>query len=375
MSVKFVTLVVVCTLLCMVIPSGSLRAAQTDALIGTHWELVSYGSAGAPIPVVAGSAITLEFRAENEAAGSGGCNSFSSRYTISGAAITFSAIVSTRKACADDLMKQEQAFFDALGLATRYTLTTDTLIMLYGDKRELTFRRVAALAGSQWKLVSLGPLEAQVPVVAGSTVTLGFQVDGQAGGSGGCNIYGGSYSVNGDQITFSAVISTLRACTDEAVTTQEAEFFDALQAARRFTVTADQLVILYGDTQALTFTRVDPLAQTSWQLVWFATALDRTPALPNVAITLEFGTENRVSGFAGCNTYNGTYQAERGTITLSRMLRTLRACRDEAVMAQEDVYLKALASARGFTVTGDQLIIAYGNAQGLVFTRVGVAAN
>src|ERR687896_597449 len=53
------------------------------------------------------------------------------------------------------------------------------------------------LVGTDWRLVSLGPPGAETDVVTGTTVTLRLGEDGRAGGSTGCNTYGGTYEVRG----------------------------------------------------------------------------------------------------------------------------------------------------------------------------------
>ncbi|HLF26931.1 MAG TPA: META domain-containing protein [Anaerolineae bacterium] len=108
-----------------------------------------------------------------------------------------------------------------------------------------------SLANTHWMLESFGALGAETPVVEGSSVTLEFGADGQAGGSGGCNSYGGPYQVQGDTLTFGEITSTLRACEDESIMQQEAEYFEALRSASTFELTGGNLTIFYGDGQAL----------------------------------------------------------------------------------------------------------------------------
>lgn len=113
-----------------------------------------------------------------------------------------------------------------------------------------------ALAGSEWLLVSFGPVGAEEPVVAGSEITLSFVTGGQAGGSGGCNSYGGSYQVDGSKVTFGEIVSTLMACADEAVNEQEGRYLAALGAATSFEMRGDSLTIHYDEGQgALNFIR------------------------------------------------------------------------------------------------------------------------
>jgi heat shock protein HslJ len=117
------------------------------------------------------------------------------------------------------------------------------------------------LAGTEWTLVSFGAPEAEAPVVAGTEVTLAFVPDGQAGGSSGCNGYSAEYEVQDNTVRFGEVVSTLRACEDEAIMQQEQQFFEALTTASSFELAADQLTIFFGDDQnVLNFVPTDAVA-------------------------------------------------------------------------------------------------------------------
>lgn len=107
------------------------------------------------------------------------------------------------------------------------------------------------LVGTQWTLVSYGTPGAETPVVEGSEVTLTFQGDGQAVGSGGCNSYGGPYVVEDGVLSFGEVVSTLMACLDEQVMEQEQQYLRALQTAVQYELAADQLTIFYEGGQSV----------------------------------------------------------------------------------------------------------------------------
>lgn len=108
------------------------------------------------------------------------------------------------------------------------------------------------LVNTHWTLVSFGGADNQVnPVIASSTVTLQFEPEGRAGGSGGCNSYGAAYQVQGNQVSFSEIISTMMACADPSVNEQEQRYFQALQSAGAFKLDGDQLKIWYGDGQSV----------------------------------------------------------------------------------------------------------------------------
>lgn len=79
----------------------------------------------------------------------------------------------------------------------------------------------ASLAGS-WKLTSYGPANAPTPAVADAEAGLTFKEDGTLTGNSGCNGFGGSYTVDGDQVTFKDIVSTLMACDDPRMAQEEA---------------------------------------------------------------------------------------------------------------------------------------------------------
>ncbi len=87
--------------------------------------------------------------------------------------------------------------------------------------------------------------------------------------------------------------------------------------------------------------------------------------LPGTEITaiLQGGT---VSGSAGCNTYNATYQIEGNNITIGPATATGTAC-EEATMIQETEYLTALQAATSYRVNNNQLQLA-GGTQPLTYT-------
>lgn len=100
------------------------------------------------------------------------------------------------------------------------------------------------LTGTEWRLVSIGPAGSEAGLVAGTTVTLKFGEDGRASGSTGCNSYGGTYQVRGDNISFGRLVSTRRACLDQNANQQEQRFLSALEAANRFRLSSNRLTIL-----------------------------------------------------------------------------------------------------------------------------------
>jgi heat shock protein HslJ len=97
-----------------------------------------------------------------------------------------------------------------------------------------------------WELVSYGSTANPTPAAAGVDTSITFASNGQVTGNVGCNSFSGNYSVNGPQITFEPIISTLMACEDP-VGTQEAEVFRVFTGIVNFQVAGDTLTITTED--------------------------------------------------------------------------------------------------------------------------------
>jgi len=109
----------------------------------------------------------------------------------------------------------------------------------------------ASLIGS-WKLVSYGPADAQIPALEGTEAALTFNEDGTVTGDSGCNGMGGSYTVEGDQITFSEIVSTLMLC--DLLMEQEEAIHIVLADTSTYKIEGNTLTLTNND-MALVLTR------------------------------------------------------------------------------------------------------------------------
>ena len=107
----------------------------------------------------------------------------------------------------------------------------------------------AALIGT-WKLGASGE-----GVVAGVESTLILTEAGEALGSGGCNNFRASYSLDGGTFRFGPIAATRRACPPPQMQ-QETAFFAALDATRAARVEDGALILL--DTAGATLLRLEP---------------------------------------------------------------------------------------------------------------------
>jgi heat shock protein HslJ len=102
-----------------------------------------------------------------------------------------------------------------------------------------------SLQGS-WTITSYGPQGATTPVVEDSQASLSFNSDGTITGSSGCNGFGGEYKVDGDQVVFSGMASTLMACSDPLMT-QEGSVFQVLNGTATYKIDGSKLTITNAD--------------------------------------------------------------------------------------------------------------------------------
>jgi heat shock protein HslJ len=103
------------------------------------------------------------------------------------------------------------------------------------------------LAGTRW---TLSQLNGQAPVrgLGDATPTLEFAAgEPRASGNGGCNQFSGPYTQDGASLRFGPLVSTRRACADEAANRQETAYLRALESTTRFTATAELLTLYAGD--------------------------------------------------------------------------------------------------------------------------------
>ena len=108
-----------------------------------------------------------------------------------------------------------------------------------------------SLAGTKWSLASSGRPGLEKPVLAGSTITLAFDAEGQAAGSAGCNRYSAPYEVQLNRITFGKITRSLMACTQAGFEQQEQQYLQALETPVRYTLFEDRLTIWYAGGQAV----------------------------------------------------------------------------------------------------------------------------
>jgi heat shock protein HslJ len=110
--------------------------AAPPVLAGTAWRLEDLAGAG----VIDRARASLEFPDTGRVSGSASCNRFTGSVTVSGAAISFGPLATTRKICPEALMNQETRYLQALASAARFEVR-DAFLYLHTAAGPLRFVR------------------------------------------------------------------------------------------------------------------------------------------------------------------------------------------------------------------------------------------
>jgi heat shock protein HslJ len=244
----------------------------------------------------------------------------------------------------------------------RFTVTLLALALLVW--LPAAFAQAEDPTGTQWQLVSID----SAPVLADTNITLSLNANGQAGGSSGCNSYGGSYTISAGSITISDLFSTMMACLDDGIMQQETAYLAALQTATQIERSGETLTITYSEGQQLVFAAFDPLLGTQWQLI----EIDGTPVIADTTITLEFRFGQQVVGSGGCNSYGGVYILLTGTgLNFDSLISTKMACIGEDIPEQESAFLSTLQTTAFYEMQGDRLTLWTAADQSMTFVLTG----
>ena len=100
-----------------------------DGLAGTSWTVSGVNTGGAVESSALTGALNARFADDGTVSGSGGCNTFSGRYTDDNDRISITQLQSTEIGCEPARSTLETQYFAALGRATTYELTPTTLTL------------------------------------------------------------------------------------------------------------------------------------------------------------------------------------------------------------------------------------------------------
>lgn len=216
-----------------------------------------------------------------------------------------------------------------------------------------------AFEGALWRLASVAHTDGQLHAVPDSVEATATFASGSVSGSGGCNRYTTSYTVDAGKLAIGLAASTMMACP-EPQTAVEQPFMAALAATRAYQIEDGQLSLLdAGGRKIATFKAWQPVALKG--ITWRATVYNNgrgaaVSLIDGSEITATFGADGVLSGSAGCNHYRAAYVTRGSSITIQAPAATRGTCSSpDGVMRQESEYLKALPTAATYAIQGRQL--------------------
>jgi heat shock protein HslJ len=186
-----------------------------------------------------------------------------------------------------------------------------------------------------------------------------FLANGHVAVQADCNRVAGTYTANGDHLAITLGPSTLAACPPGSLGD---EFVKQLVNISSYLFKGENLILeIKMDSGSMIFAPSVPagLPGTSWEVLSYNNGREAVVGLlTGTDINLNFGTDGKASGNAGCNSYSGDYQTSGKTLKVGSLTGTRMFCdKPSGVMDQEKQYLEALQSAATFEIAGDTLTI------------------
>ncbi len=213
----------------------------------------------------------------------------------------------------------------------------------------------ADLVGPVWVLSTLNN-RAPLP---NTMISAEFSAEGVVSGSAGCNNYNTSYSVDGDSISFGEQIASTQKLCPAPENLQEQGYFQALSDAETFAIDGEELVLRDADGNdiAVYAAQSQAMEGSSWQVISYNNGREAVVSVTiGTEITANFGEDGQLTGNAGCNDYNASYEVDGESISIGPAAATRKLCAEpEGIMAQEAEYLAALETAATFRIEANSM--------------------
>lgn len=196
--------------------------------------------------------------------------------------------------------------------------------------------------------------------------------DNKVSGFAGCNNFMGTYTLKGDTLTFAPLATTRKACPDADI--NEADVLKAFSEVATVSLENGKLSFLNAkkevvavfakiekkkaeEAATLTDAKTPEIVEKYWKLKTLngeAVTMAENQQKENYFMLKAKDTQ--VRGFAGCNTFNGTYTLEnKNQISFEKMATTMKACPDLEI--NESEFLSVFGAATSYTLNDDQLVL------------------
>ena len=209
-------------------------------------------------------------------------------------------------------------------------------------------------------------------LVAGTRIRLEFRQD-TLGAAAGCNTFGATFHIDGAILRISGGATTEMGC-DQPRHDQDEWLFGLLGSSPTLALAGDQLTVTAGTTLITLLDRRTaqpdlPLTGRTWTLESIISGATASSIPAGVTATLEFGADSMITVASGCNTGAGRYtiepgaDASTGSLTVSDLAMTKKACPDAAGSVEASVLGLLRAGTITFEIEASQLRLRAGDAE------------
>jgi len=216
------------------------------------------------------------------------------------------------------------------------TLAADPLI----DPNPNASAGTPTLEGTEWLLVKAQLSGAYADIPADIVATL-LMTDGQAGGSGGCNQWFAGYTLDGTDLTFGDIGSTLMLCEGPGGEVETFYFAD-LGSVRSWAIDGTTLTLSGDIGPVLAFeprAASGPALDGDWLVVEYNDGQGSLVAVGDGSVHVSIAG-GELTGNAGCNGFFGPIVQEASSITVGPIGSTEMYC--EGVMQREAAVMTSL---------------------------------
>jgi heat shock protein HslJ len=231
---------------------------------------------------------------------------------------------------------------------------------------------VGILAGRQFLSTGVTIDGAPFALVAGTRIRLTID-DGRLSANAGCNIVGGTLTIDGNKLLFSGASMTEMAC-DPARMSQDDWFVALLGAGPTFVLNGNDLTLTSGTTVVTLLDREiaepdQPLVGPTWSLAALINGdvVASVPVGGNARIT--FAADGTFALNDGCNSGFGDYAVDGDAIAFANIATTKIACSGAAAQIELAVLTVLRSASISFAIDANSLTLMAG-AAGLQFSAI-----
>ena len=235
-----------------------------------------------------------------------------------------------------------------------------TLLTTFGI---VTSAQSLHIDGRHWKLIELdgspvGTSNAYLEFDGGQT---------RFSGNAGCNRMFGVVQIRGRQIAFSNVGTTRMACVAPVSQKSETVFLTRLKNVDRFRLSGNNLELMIGRRVVMRFAapvKQKPVEDSSDAVQlqdkkWMLESIGRSPVskIGRTAFLVFDNSKRSAGGNSSCNVFGGSFTATGGTLQITEIVSTMRACIEDERMDIERRFLDGLRETNRFNIQDGKLML------------------